>query len=240
MPTQITINNITGASPFNIYICDNPITICIYEETITSFPYLFNVPSIISEQSSVNLKVIDNNGCVFYKNVSIGPILTPTQTSTPTMTPTNTQTPTMTPTPTSTPTPTNIPTLLVTLNSTIDSTLSPILGTIWYSISTTYNGTQPYPIGFTWTQLGGIETIPLCNVYQLFGSLNLTPGQYLYGQVRNSDGTSIYNSVITLAPTDSCDGVYSGNYTHIMSYNSGVSVTVRYKIRNPLTTVLAP
>jgi hypothetical protein len=71
MPTQITINNITGASPFNIYICDNPITICVYEETITSFPYLFNVPSIISEQSSVNLKVIDNNGCESILNLNL-------------------------------------------------------------------------------------------------------------------------------------------------------------------------
>jgi len=70
MPTQITINNITGASPFNIYICDNPITICIYEDTITSFPYSFNVPSIISEQSSVSLKVIDNNGCISYQTPS--------------------------------------------------------------------------------------------------------------------------------------------------------------------------
>ena len=134
----------------------------------------------------------------------------------------------------------NVP--LVKFTATIDSSLSPVLGTIWYSISTTFNGTQPYPIGFTWTQLGGIETITQCNVYKLFGSLNLKTdvNKYLYTQVRNSSGTSIYYSVNGLDSFDPCTGTYSNLYTQIFYYGSNTNATLKYKISNPLTTVAAP
>lgn len=71
MPTVITINDISGATPFDIYICDNPITTCVYSETITSFPTDIEIPFILANQSSYSLKVIDNNGCTSIK------ILTP-------------------------------------------------------------------------------------------------------------------------------------------------------------------
>lgn len=63
MSTNITINNITGASPFDIYLCDDPITICVYIDTINSVPYSFVIPSVMGSQLSFNLKVIDNNSC---------------------------------------------------------------------------------------------------------------------------------------------------------------------------------
>ena len=59
MPTNITINNITGTTPFDIYICDDPITTCVYVDTITTLPYMFSVPIILDGQLSYNLKVID-------------------------------------------------------------------------------------------------------------------------------------------------------------------------------------
>jgi hypothetical protein len=71
MPTVITINNISGATPFDIYICDNPITTCVYSETITTFPADIEIPTILSNQLSYNLKVIDNNGCTSIKNLTV-------------------------------------------------------------------------------------------------------------------------------------------------------------------------
>ena len=66
MPYQVTVNNITGSSPYNIYICDNPITTCVYMATITSgyLPnYTFDIPDVMSSMSSYTLQVIDNSGC---------------------------------------------------------------------------------------------------------------------------------------------------------------------------------
>ena len=63
MPTQITINTISGVQPYDIYICDDPITTCIYISTISTVPYVFNVPTLLDGQSSYNLKIVDNNGC---------------------------------------------------------------------------------------------------------------------------------------------------------------------------------
>jgi hypothetical protein len=63
MPTQITINGITGTSPYNIYVCDTP-TNCVYINTINSTPYTFNVPTILSDLVSYNLKVVDSDNCI--------------------------------------------------------------------------------------------------------------------------------------------------------------------------------
>lgn len=63
MPTTITINNMTGASPFDVYLCDNPITTCVYITTTSSFPYTFNVPGLLSTQDDFTIKVVDNNNC---------------------------------------------------------------------------------------------------------------------------------------------------------------------------------
>lgn len=69
MPTNITINNITGASPFNIYLCDQILSTCIYVNTVSVFPYSFDVPIILDGQASYNLKTIDNNGCEIINNL---------------------------------------------------------------------------------------------------------------------------------------------------------------------------
>lgn len=71
MPTEITITSVSGATPFDVYICDDPITTCVYVDTITVayIPYTFNVPSILDGQTSYNLKVVDNNGCSVEDNL---------------------------------------------------------------------------------------------------------------------------------------------------------------------------
>lgn len=69
MPTQITINTISGVQPYDIYICDDPVTTCIYISTISTVPYAFNVPTLLDGQSSYNLKIVDNNGCSVEENL---------------------------------------------------------------------------------------------------------------------------------------------------------------------------
>ena len=73
MPTNININNISGATPFNLYLCDENIVTCIYINTIpsSSLPYEFQIPTIMEGQVSFNLKVVDNNGCVSISNILI-------------------------------------------------------------------------------------------------------------------------------------------------------------------------
>ena len=71
MPTEITITSVSGATPFDVYICNDPSTTCVYVDTITvaNIPYSFNVPSILDGESSYNLKVEDNNGCTGVDNL---------------------------------------------------------------------------------------------------------------------------------------------------------------------------
>lgn len=71
MPIDITINNISGASPYDIYLCDDPVSVCIYIDTISSLPYDFEVPYIMSNNNNFNLKIVDNNGCTSYKYLSV-------------------------------------------------------------------------------------------------------------------------------------------------------------------------
>jgi len=71
MPIDITINNISGASPYDVYLCDNPVTFCVYIDTISSLPYLFEVPSVMSNDNNFNLKIVDNNGCISYQYLNV-------------------------------------------------------------------------------------------------------------------------------------------------------------------------
>lgn len=71
MPIDITINNISGASPYDVYLCDNPVSVCVYIDTVSSLPYIFQVPSLMSNDNDFNLKIVDNNGCTTYQYLSI-------------------------------------------------------------------------------------------------------------------------------------------------------------------------
>jgi hypothetical protein len=73
MPTNITINNVTGAQPFDIYVCDSPITTCIYITTINTIdiPYSFDIPVVYSSLSEFVVKVVDNNDCIVTDTLNI-------------------------------------------------------------------------------------------------------------------------------------------------------------------------
>lgn len=71
MPTQITINDVTGLTPYNVYLCDEPITTCVYIDTVNSLPYDFIIPSPLDGQLSYNIKIIDGNECEIIKNLTL-------------------------------------------------------------------------------------------------------------------------------------------------------------------------
>ena len=73
MPTDITITNALGQTPFDIYVCDTGYTTCIYVSTINSgnLPYSFIIPSIFSSLTNFVVKVIDDNDCVIIENINI-------------------------------------------------------------------------------------------------------------------------------------------------------------------------
>jgi hypothetical protein len=66
MAVQVTINDITGQTPYNVYICQNTGAGCFYISTITnsSLPYIFNIPQPYDTASSYMLKVVDANNCI--------------------------------------------------------------------------------------------------------------------------------------------------------------------------------
>jgi hypothetical protein len=66
MPVQVTLNSLTGTSPFDVYICQFNLTGCFYIDTITSsnIPYVFDIPAPYDTAESYCVKVVDNDGCV--------------------------------------------------------------------------------------------------------------------------------------------------------------------------------
>ena len=128
MAVQVTINSITGSSPFNIFICQSNGSGCFYVSTISSFPYIFEVPPPYNTSGSYIVKAIDSVGCsITGFTYAPSPTPTPTQTPTPTLTPTNTPTNSETPTntPTNTETPTQTPTNSETPTNTPTNTETP-------------------------------------------------------------------------------------------------------------------
>ena len=65
MSVQVTVNNITGSTPYQIFICDSNQSNCIYVSQITSgeLPYNFTVPPPYDKNTQYCLKVIDKDNC---------------------------------------------------------------------------------------------------------------------------------------------------------------------------------
>lgn len=71
MTIEVTINDITGQTPYDIYICDSGATTCVYVDTISNTPYVFNIPQSFSNLNSYSVKIVDNNNCSVFKNFNI-------------------------------------------------------------------------------------------------------------------------------------------------------------------------
>jgi len=115
MEIDVTIDELTGASPFDVYICDINQFTCLYVETIESAPFTFNILHPFNIHPCYKVKVIDNNGCIIIREFCIQQPTTTTTTFIPTTT-TTTNIPTTTTTtymPTTTTT-TYIPTTTTT------------------------------------------------------------------------------------------------------------------------------
>lgn len=64
MAIQVTIDGITGTSPYDIYLCQSNGTGCFYISTISVIPYIFEIPEPYNNSTSYMVKVIDANNCV--------------------------------------------------------------------------------------------------------------------------------------------------------------------------------
>jgi hypothetical protein len=73
MPTTITVSNITGSTPFDVYLCLSGGSPCYYITSIGggSLPYDFTVPTPIEKFTYYCMKVVDSDGCVITGCTSI-------------------------------------------------------------------------------------------------------------------------------------------------------------------------
>ena len=132
----------------------------------------------------------------------------------------------------------------LTIYGAVAPSLSPISATIWY-FAGTFDPTQPYPLNKNWIQLGTQQTLPQCNGSILFGFIPMTPGQYLYIQIRNSTNTLLYQSQLgfkDIPSSNPCLVPQAGQYTKQFSYGIGSSgnVDLILKLTDPITSVSAP
>lgn len=68
---EITINNIIGLSPFNIFLCDEQALNCFWVGVTTDTSFVFIVPSPYDELSDICIKIIDGNGCAIKECINI-------------------------------------------------------------------------------------------------------------------------------------------------------------------------
>jgi hypothetical protein len=64
MAIQVEIYDITGQTPFDIYVCQTGDTNCFYITRINETNYNFLMPKPYDTSSSYLLKIIDGNGSV--------------------------------------------------------------------------------------------------------------------------------------------------------------------------------
>jgi hypothetical protein len=106
MAVIVSINALTGTSPYDVYICQSDGTSCFYMSRITNddLPYVFEIPPPYDNSNEYLLKVVDASACILTGTSAIFFTQTPTPspTSTPTVTPTNSPTITNTPSTTAT------------------------------------------------------------------------------------------------------------------------------------------
>ena len=73
MPTTITVSDITGSTPFDVYLCLSGGSPCYYITSIGggSLPYDFTVPTPIEKFTYYCMKVVDSDGCIITGCTSI-------------------------------------------------------------------------------------------------------------------------------------------------------------------------
>jgi len=71
MAISVSITNIVGQQPFDVYVCQEDGTGCFYIATITNTSYEFDIPEPYDNSTEYLFKIVDNNGCVIEKTASL-------------------------------------------------------------------------------------------------------------------------------------------------------------------------
>lgn len=71
MPTEVIITNITGQTPYDIYLCQSGGTGCFYIDTSSTSSFTFQIPEPYDNAIAYTIKIIDNNGCIIEKTSSV-------------------------------------------------------------------------------------------------------------------------------------------------------------------------
>lgn len=64
MAIQVTINDISGVTPYDVYICQPNGSGCFYIDTINSTPFVFDIPEPYDMGLAYMLKIIDGENCI--------------------------------------------------------------------------------------------------------------------------------------------------------------------------------
>lgn len=65
MEVQVTINGISGQSPYDIYVCQVDGSGCFYISTIqNTFPYIFDIPAPYNSSPNYMIKAVDTYNCI--------------------------------------------------------------------------------------------------------------------------------------------------------------------------------
>lgn len=64
MGVLVTINSVTGQTPYDVYICQNDGSGCFYIARTSTIPYNFEIPAPYDNANSYMLKIVDADGCV--------------------------------------------------------------------------------------------------------------------------------------------------------------------------------
>lgn len=71
MAVQVTIDSITGQTPYDIYMCQSDGTGCFYITTTSTIPYIFDIPAPNDTSLSYMLKIKDGQGCTFNATANV-------------------------------------------------------------------------------------------------------------------------------------------------------------------------
>lgn len=92
MSQQIQISAATGTPPYDVYICDITLTTCYLISGGTTIPPTveYTLTGLFENTTPIIVKLVDSQGCEFFKVINCPTSPTPTPTNTPTPTPTTT------------------------------------------------------------------------------------------------------------------------------------------------------
>jgi hypothetical protein len=64
MAVQVTISSVIGQSPYDVYVCQTNGSACFYITTISSTPYIFDIPAPYDNSQAYLIKLVDSKDCI--------------------------------------------------------------------------------------------------------------------------------------------------------------------------------